>query len=398
MDYCSATNQISNYSGSEGCLCDPLVVKNLDCVTLEANTINANNLTVDGNLISDDITSLESKTQFQNANAATTTTTFTGTLSADTIKANTGQVSVPAVVTNTLQPLGGTTINFNSNLNVTGTVASGNFTVSDPAISGPSTTANFLMPNLATGASTQVVVGKDDTTTANSVEVGYYRDSVAANSYGYIQLKNLSNSAIRVLSNYVSIPGELRVYGTTPSTIINPRTNGAIYNATSLHPVGTGVLSWTIPTVTNKNIKRIVIMLNQFEKKTNTNPLLLTTNGASTYTGTTWGNQGNVSKIWTSSGVELWNGPFPLTNTYSISGAIELTYFGYSNSKHTFSVNGQLSCPHKTDPTATHYYSIISGIISLPTATDLTTLNLKLPSTDTTTSTDLAGTMSILYY
>ena len=395
MDYCSASNQISNYSSSEGCCCDPLVVKNLDCVTLEANTINTNNLTVDGNLISDDITSLESKTQFQNANATTSTTTFTGTLSADTIKASTGQVSVPAVVTNTIQPLGGTTVNFNSNLAVTGTVTSGNFTVTDPASSGPSTTANFLMPNLSTGASTQILVGKDDTNTANSVEMGYYRDSVEANSYGYLQLRNVSNSAVRVFSTYVHIPGELRIANNTASNIINPRTNGALHNATSLAPVGQ-TLSWTIPST--KNIKRLIVMLNQFTKKPNTNPLLLSTNGVSTYTGTTWGNQGNSSKIWTSDGVELWNGPFPLAATYSISGAIEITYFQYNNSRHTYAINGQLSCPHTSNPSATHYYSIISGIIQLPTATELSSLRLTLPSGDTTVSGDLSGSMSVLYY
>lgn len=398
MDYCASGNQISNYSTSGGC-CDPLVVKNIDCVTLEANNIDTNSLTVNGDLISDDITALENKTQFQSASSVTNTTTFTGTLSADSVKVNTGQVSTPALVTNTIQPMT-TSVNFNSDLVVNGTMTTGSpFTVSDTATTGSSTTANFIQPNLTTGVATQILVGKDDSNNFNSAEIGFRRPTAtAADNYAYFGLRGANDAGIRVYSTYVHFPTELRI-GTTPSTgvIVAPRLNGVIQNASQMVGSNTSV-NWTIPSANVKNTRRIVVMVNGMKKKANTGSPLLYSNGTPTYTGTTWGNQGASTQVWDATGIRIWNGPYPLTTTYTFNGAIEYSYLGVVNSRETWAISGNISCPQNTTPTSTDYYAIISGVVQMGLGETLTNLYMMLPAGDTSIVSDMAGTMNVLYY
>lgn len=396
MDYCASANQISTYATS-GCCCDPMVVKNIDCVTLEANNIDTTSLTVDGDLISDDITALEQKTQFQSANALTSTTSFSGIVSADTITVASGQVGVPAIVTNTIQP-SGTTVNFNSDLVVTGTMTTGSqFTVSDTATTGASTTANFIQSALGAGSSTQIVVGRDDTNSYNSAEIGFQRPFSGTDNYGYFRLKGDTNTGIRAYSSYVHCPGELRI-GSTPSTgvIVTPKLNGTVQNATQLAPVGT-TISWTIP-ASWKNIRKIILMINGVKKKTNTAPILLYINGTSTYTGTTWGTQGASTQVWSSTGIATWNGPFPLSTTYTMNGVIEFSFMGTIGAKDTWSVSGQVSCPQNTTPSSTDYWSVITGIVQSAAGQFLTNLYLVLPTGDTTVVGDLDGQYNVLYY
>lgn len=397
MDYCQSANQISTYS-TNACCCDPLVVKNIDCVTLEANNIDTNSLTVGGDLISDDITALENKTQFQTANAVTNTTSFAGTLSADTIQLSTGQISTPAVVTNTIQPIS-TTVSFNSDLSVNGTVTTGSpFTVSDTASTGPTTTANFIQSNLGAGSSTQIVVGRDDTNNFNSVEIGYSRPPSGTDNFAYMRLKGDNNTGIRVYSSYVQCPGELRI-GTTPSSgiIVNPRTNGVIQNASQMVGNNTSV-NWTIPSALNKQIRRVIVMVNGLKKKVNTGSPILYSNGTPIYTGASWGSQSAATTVWDSVGIRIWNTNYPLSTTYTINGAIELTYMGNPNGKETWVIAGQMSCPENTTPTSTDYYAWITGRIEMATGEQLTNLYVRLPTGDTSVVGDMAGTMSVLYY
>lgn len=401
MDYCNTSNQIGTYapsgsggSGGGGC-CDPLVVKNIDCVTAEADTITANSsLTVNGVNILNLSSDLNSKTQFQ---AATTTpsnkTIFTGSVEADNVSVATGTLTSASVNVNTLTPIG-SSVNFNTPISVTGAITGGSSLTVTDASTGSSTVGSFLQAGLTTGQ-TQIVLGQAASTNSSAV-IGYNRNaSDATQNYAFMSLWNNANGGPRIYSDRTNFPLQVTV-GTTPTTgaILRPRLNGTMANMSSITTTGGVSFTWTADT----NVRKIVIMFNNAKKATNAGLTFLRTNihANTTYSGITWGTQGAANQTWTTTGIPIWNTTWPTTTTYTMMGSIEITYMGLISGLETWNVSGSMTCPENlTTGSPTNYFAYPIGQIQSTISTSVVT-GFTLVNADSNAYTQ--GQVNILYY
>lgn len=365
MDYCSKVNQIGNYApscGSGGV--DPFVVKNIDCVTLEANSITTSALTINGNPIDDILTNISTKTQYQTATSTPyPTTSFSGQLVADNIIVNDGFFESSNFKTNTLLPYT-SGITFNTGIVVNGSVScKTSLLVNDTASSGD-VVAQFLQPSLGSATST-IEFGKDSTS-SNCGEIFFNRDAVTtANTHCGIRMKGYVDNGIKIYSDKVVFPKPLYI-GSSVTQVV-PR-----YLQT-LNDFGPSAITYTIDSTLG--IKRVVISFSDWKKLNSTSTtiavprLTFTGSGGATvnYAGISVGNNTGQYQYWGSSYIPLWNNTtYPATATYVYNGIIELTSMGIiTGAGERWNITGNIAAYNPDNLAGADYYCHFNGSVSL---------------------------------
>jgi hypothetical protein len=378
MDYCLASNQIGNYVSSGGTPSN-YQTRNIDCVTLDADTVTCNKLTVDGVEVDTELQDIVAATQHQTASASMTT--FTDSVDAD-------QIYCSALLTNNIQGPSGL-ITLNSPVTCTSTLTSStSITVNNTtATTGATPLGNFLASAQTSGTSA-IYIGKDTTTANNALVLSY---NYSSPNYAQISLTG-STAGPKIYSTSVDIPSSL----TVKSQIVNPRVIGTLTTTTGAGPFS---FAW----YTNyTNIYKVVVNFTDVimaSNATNNTPLLSVgyngnylVNSAGMYDGACWGNNAASTIPWlTPGGIYLWNVVTHDNTRVKITGSIELTYAGnHTGSQQMWTVKGMLV----SSVGAYTYYVNTAGSIFMPaTHPTLNCVQMRRYAVDFT-----SGYMNVLYY
>lgn len=412
MDYCLAVNQISNYApsssggGGGGSCCDPLVVKNIDCVSLESNTVICNNLTIDGNPVTaSTISDLQSKTQNQSATALPPTTNFFGKMLVEDFNVVGGSLTTLTLNTDTIQPFtSGSTIGINAPITVSGSITSGDrLSVNNTTSTTGTTLASFLQSKLGdttpqTTQTASIVLGKS-TNAGESAYIRYTRDTTAANNN--LGLGVTGSNPLQIYSGYINIPTELRIV----NNILRPRINTTVGTLSGSQVT----LVSNLPTTT-AGLRRVIIMLRGWRRSTTAPPYIVFNDTLATtaiYAGVTWGNNASASNVWSTgtTAIKLWNASTTPAATSGFNRNFDMTitldYMGTIGGLETWVVTGQgndvevnITTPTQTQST---YYVNFSGTVSMQNAgVALSSLIMRAVSADT--GTFQAGSYSVMYY
>lgn len=397
MDYCNKDYQIGTYapvtSSSGGSY--PNEFTSVDCVSLEANSITCDTLTIDGEVWNTTETdSIGQKTVNQSATLDPSVTTFIGTLYADEIDVGTGEISSYTVYADTLTPSSSTTLNVNAPLGVYDTITCTNsVTIANLNSTGSNVLAVFVQPLLPATNSLKVRFGKSSSVTDECAELSFTHTSTpSSTNYMSLHLLNRQNtSAVRVYPTYTDVIGELRVNN-------YPVISRIMSNYTTLSGAMSPTLQSSIPT----NATRIVICITNC-KKDNLGPIAVTplTSGTPTsltVEGMVWGNNGSSIYNWTNTttprtSMFLWNAaslPADETNKpryYSYT--IVLTYMGSVGGYETYTIDG-----HGSESQSQYYISMSGRMTASATGQKITSIQLNRNDTGSFTS----GYASVQYY
>lgn len=379
MDYCLASNQIGNYVDAGN-----ISTRNIDCVTLDADSVTCTNLTIDGVEIDTNLTNIMSATQHQTATTTPQTTTFTGEVNAD-------QILAASLLTDNIQAPSGT-LTVNSPLTTTSSFTANNtISVNNTTTTSTTQLAQLYAPNQTSGA-TQVLVGKNSSSLNSVVLQHVYTGSGSTSNYGQVALAN--NSGPQIYSTYTNIPNQLQING----VVALPRQIGTIATMT-----GPGPFSFTAATGADPYIQKFVISIVDMNINGTTNAVPYLRwgyngsfqNNAAGYTGYNWGNNGGAAINWNTgvNGIPLWNSNnlMPNPTAYFISGTIECTYAGLVGGYQKWTVRGYLGTP-TINPGP--YWVYISGYMT--TYTGFPRINGMQIIKNTTDFT--SGYCNILYY
>jgi len=382
MSYCLPANQIGNYASSGS---GPIDTRNIDCVTIDADTATIQNLTIDGLSVSGDLSTALNATQNQTATASPQTTTFAGSVTADQVYTNT-------LLADTITaPSGTLTINNNvsstANITTTGTI-----TVNNTTATATTQLLQLLEPNQTSGA-TGLIVGKNTSTNNSFVLQHYYTASGSTSNYGQLAIAN--GAGPQVFSTYTNIPNILQVGG----VIAIPRQIGTITTMT-----GSGAsITFPFAFTTTPNVQRIVVNIVDMvgNGAATSIPLLqfgynnvYVNASANTYVGFTHGNNGGGNFVWANTGIPLWNTAAGLNTSYKISGSVEFQLAGVVSGAQKWVVKGMLGTPDIVS-TAGYYYAYPQGVINCPVAFPSIT-NIRIACQAATVLT--GGYCNILYY
>jgi len=409
MDYCLAGNQIGNYASSgAGSCCDPLVVKNIDCVSLESDTITANSLTINGDELDvQTIYDLEDKTMNQTSSTLPPATTFTGLLETNELKVVGGALSTLTLNTNTIQPFtSGSTISINAPISVSGSITAGDtLSVNNTTTTSGMVLASFLQSNLGntTPQSTQsasIILGKS-TSTAESAYIRYTRDTTSANNN--LALGVTGSNPLQIYSSYINIPSELRI----ANNILRPRINTPVGNFTASSQI---TLVSSLPTTT-AGLKRVIVTMKGVRRTTTASPFINFNDTAATtatYTGLTRGNNASNAVLWSTgtNAIKLWNNDTTPAATAGYTRSFDFTvifdYMGPIGGLDTWIISGQGNDVETNIATPTNvvstYWVEYSGTVQMKTAgTFLSSLLIRAVSTDTGTF-EATGNYGVMYY
>jgi hypothetical protein len=198
-DYCASRNQIKTYAPTASAS-NTLFAKNIDCVTLEANLVACDTLTVQGVDLSG-VTDLTTKTQYQTASG--NTTTFAGS------------VSTSALVVNQIGALNATT----------GVIIP---SIIDQTISNAanSITLYLVNPNLGTTPNTMGLHMGTSKATANTAwQMLYVNTSLAGSASNRLDFKMLGPANQSTLS---LLNGKLGINNTVPTEALDVTGNAKI--------------------------------------------------------------------------------------------------------------------------------------------------------------------------
>lgn len=378
MNYCLPSNQIGNYVPSGGGSGN-YSTRNIDCVTLDADTVTCKYLTIDGVDVNTNLQNIVTATQHQSASPSLTTFTgnmdvdqvYTTTLLTNNIQAPTGTLTINSPVVSTSSITSSTSINVNNTTATTGTVPVGSF-----------------MASSQTSGTTVIYLGKDITTANNALALTY-NYSTSPSNYAQLSL-TFSTAGPKIYSTYVDIPSSLTVKGNP----INPRVPGTLTTTT-----GAGPFSFTWLNVYS-NIRKVIMNLTDVsvvDGVTNNCPVISVGSGnqyltstANTYIGATWGNNAASTIQWDKpGGIPIWN-VWTLDYTkIKISGSIEFTYGGTSGTQQIWSVKGMLVSTYSGN-----YYCNLSGTVYMSSLYPvLTSIQLRKYQ-----SNFASGNVNILYY
>lgn len=221
MDYCNASNQIGSFVPS-GTLTQNIITKNVDCVSLEADLVSCDTLTIKGVEYPQSIDSVISATQHQSAvTNPYALTTFASSLSAS-------EVTTPGqITTNTINPYGSTpTITLGSTKpglvvnNTTGYVGIG---TSSPTtfldITGTSTSPGVTLRSifpLSSGSSNRILLGASSTISKDAGFVDFvYTSSGSTSNQIRMGLLNQSSPMIIVSGTATTITGDVNIDSNT---------------------------------------------------------------------------------------------------------------------------------------------------------------------------------------
>lgn len=368
-DYCDPSNFIGTYdpansSGGSG----DIVTKNIDCVTLEADTVTCNALTINGESIEVDLTNVIARTVNQTATANPQTTVFTGTLAAD-------EVSAPQVNTDTIVA-GSGTLTVGSPMVCSSTLTS-NSSINVSNSSGTSTLQALTLyePNQTSGG-VQLLFGKN--TSSNNCGVLVFNYAATGSTSNNISLALANQLGLQVHPSYVNVASTLNVAG-VPCI---PRQIG------TMATLAAGTTSYSFSFTTIGPIRRLVFsMVDMVVTEGANNPPLLQVmsgtasyfNNPGAYVGVNAGNNASTTRVYGDTGIPLWNNvtlPTP-SGSYKISGSIEFTYAGdYTGTQQCWSVKGiwGTSVISPSGP----YWVYSSGVVYMNNASYPTLNGLKL--------------------
>lgn len=385
-DYCDVSNFIGSYTGSSS---SSLTTKNIDCVSLESNTVVCDALTIQGSSVSSDLTNLLDATQNQTATLSPAVTNFSGSLQASSLQANT--LSVDSLV-----GLSSTTITSSSALVVNGVLTCTGLEVSNSTDVYGSTPLKFLVSSLANNSKASIVIGKNITPTDNAGTI-YYNHLSTGNTANAIGMKLYNSSGyLEVQSSGTYISNKLFI----DNTLTLPRRIGTWKTFT---PTTTSY-EWT-DIGSSPGPKKIVISLMNMKMSNNANgatPFIQVggttawyNNHASAYLGANEGNNQGSRIAWAASGIYLWNNVSIRNDSstgtiYGVSGSIELTYAGtYTGTQEAWVVKGFVCAP------AGIYACTISGVIYLTSSTNPILNSVRIIQN---TSTFASGDANVMFY
>jgi hypothetical protein len=381
MSYCVPANQIGSYAPSGS---GNIATRNIDCVTIDADTADITNLTIDGLSVSSNLTTALDATQNQTATASPQTTTFTGSVTADQIYTNT-------LLADTITAPSGT-LTINNNVTSSGSVtSSSSINVNNTTATSTTQLAQFLEPNQTSGA-TGIVIGRNTSSLNSFALQHYYTSSGSTSNYGQLALANQSGP--QIYNTYTNIPNILQIGG----VITIPRQIGTLATLT-----GSGAVTFPFSFSTTPNVQRIVFNIVDMIGNGAANSVGLVQYGyngtyvtttASTYVGMTYGNNGGATLVWGNTGIPLWNNTTSLNTNYKISGSIEFTLAGVVGTTQRWVVKGMLGTPDIVS-TAGYYYCYFQGVINC-NATQLSINNMRLSMQAASVLT--GGYCNVMYY
>lgn len=231
MDYCDPDSFIANFATTPGTT--DLETKNVDCVSLESDTVTCTHLTINGQDIVPLLVQAVEDTQFQSTTAIPAATIFAGKVVVNEA------VYVPNVDTDTItvRTVGGD-ITIGSSL-FTGTVEFENTVfIRTTTTTTTSSTLMVLQPNAGLNTQQTIVVGKAQTTNNYAqLKFNYITSGSAVTNYGELSVSN--NNGLQVYSNYINIPSgqEIRVAGNTmwPKRNVNTTTGVSLTSAATVN-------------------------------------------------------------------------------------------------------------------------------------------------------------------
>jgi hypothetical protein len=381
MDYCLPENQIGTFEDGGGGS-GSVSTRNIDCVTLDADTVICTNLTIDGVEVDTELQHIVNATQNQSATSFPQETVFTGDVVADELQASvimTDDIQAPSGTLTILSP-----VTTSSTLTTTGT-----FIVNNTTATGTTTLTQLFAPNQTSG-NTTMQIGRNATSN-NSLSIQhFYTSSGSTSNYGKIALTNQNGPEI--YSTYVNIPNELRIQ----NNITNPRQVGTLTTMS-----GAGPFNFNFQTTLN--IQKIVVSICDMNIGTaangtpylrwGTNGVYPTASGG--YTGFNWGNNGNSTISWGNLGIPLWNSLNLMSSptSYFISGTIEFTYAGLDGGFQRWTVKGYIGTPNAPSGAGPYYVFLSGNILTRPSYVTLNGIQIAKNAVNFT-----SGYCNVLYY
>lgn len=374
MDYCDPNSFIGNfdpnYLPSSGGT-NLINTKNIDCVSLESNTIITDNLTIGGEPFDVNVlTDLETKTQNQSATAGSTV--FTGTLTGDTI-------STSSLLTNGLAAKNASQITVTAPITSTGSITAGTQLLVNSTSATSDPLAQFFKSTMTTGTNVAVQLGRNSTT-AGLFEYDY----TGVSTTNYVTIKPVgAQYGPQVTTQGTYVPNKLYVANNEVIPRYLPQTSAIALTTLSNAEVYWGAFS---------GVKRVVISFIAALPKAkgaaastttyiqlgysatgSTKTWLASTPAAGVYLGSSTGNNGSGIVGWDLNsgtqvypGIACWNVQAGPADTTGISGQVELTYAGtqVSTTQQVWGVSGTIV--NTAGPGV--YYTSLAGIIKCPAA------------------------------
>jgi hypothetical protein len=381
MDYCLNTSYIGNFA--PGTTSSNASTKNIDCINLTASLISTNQLTIDGDPLTN-YTNLVTNTQYLSTNTVTpNVTTVSGDLT------STGVVTTPSLSTQIIaHPTSTSTIQISNPTTLLYAPSS--------AFSG--TLWSALCSNMNTNSSIVSAFGYNNSSSYNCWEQAFtYVGSTSTSNrldfraYGQPSAPTLSlihgkigvnksspTEALDVTGN-VKASGTLAITGTltsgafTPSSFTQPIV-GVSYSSATNNTKRTFTINGTparIQFLFGKlyNTGGGTSDLPQMNINSSTQPTFVY--------GYTKGNNAGASKDWvlTTSQVPLWNAGW--TSYYELTGDLELIrMIDTTGSKIWYAIRGNTTRSDITTPYWTTYY----GMLQLNSGTTISTIEVTFNS------------------
>lgn len=404
MDVCNPVNNIGTYvSSSGGGGSTPSTwtitstetstvnqqIKNIDAVSVEANLVSCDVLTVAGQTITGGLADLNTKTQNQTATEGTTT--FVGTVNAASLNATGGTFTASTINTQYIVPttepvqIGGTnkTLVVNSSTQRVGVNTTTPTTALD--VTGTTKTTTLQISPTTTSSTTNCI-----NCTNSSLGVAEYRfllgASESSNNGGYLSFARASTTsgdANNKMSLYLNGTSKPRLDVTGTNVVISSpvSVNGSVIN----NYLGNGQIndsnlaaSYSFTTFTARSF---TVSFYNVSVTTGAWRMDLTVGGTASSSGCTIGSKGNSSTSWTSGGlIRLLNDTttsLPGVATCIMNGNIRFEMVGGTQSAPVFVFFGTTTVIAPS--VSTTYSNEINGQVTVSSGFPLTlTLNSTL--------------------
>lgn len=348
MNYCDPDSFIGNFapatSGS-----GTIDTKNVDCVSLESNTVTCSHLTIDGQDIIPNLTQAVNATRYQTTASVPISTQFAGN-----VYVNESLYTPNCLVGNIASYTANTDITIGSSVFIGEVTFESNVYIRTVGTTSTAASLMVLQPNALTNTSQSIQIGRSVTTNNyGSLKFNY----LAANSTtNYAELSVGTNSGLQVYSTYINLPStmDMRLNGYT----IWPKRNVFATNASSITSSATTNLSFsTAYTHTTVNCARHVVFSFvdvEITDAVKTPCLRLCYNADSDYSasaanfnGVTGGTNGTTNSLlwgtnasnYSGTGIPLWQRNWPGAG-YKLSGKIDMVLMSMSASGTT--ITGQV--------------------------------------------------------
>jgi hypothetical protein len=343
---CDPTQQIGTYQPSSGSsTIDAISTKNIDLVSLTAQTVNTYNFTVDGEDVITKVQAAISATE--NETSTPDNTSFSGTVNTDGLTSpTTFQFNSSVIATASPSLDGSTTVNGVIQLNNSSSTTLSNFLYQTTAPTPSSYTAQVNW-----------YLGKANS--SNSMLVLSFKNTGLGSTSNYLSISPQFSTGLNIYPTNIQASNLLQVNGIT----VPPKTLSTIQACTA------SSTNYTFSLTSVTNMKRIVIMGVDILKTNNVTPLIQVGQGTTfyannpgCYVGVTKGNNGAAQISFAASGMYLWNATTgaPLANGL-FDFVVELQYLHSDPGYQVWSVQGSTA----TTSNATFYINWLSGTVNM---------------------------------